>query len=461
MSKDYLITLRRNMDEKLPFVLDLFCGCGGLSLGMQKAGFSDIGGVDINAPSVKTASANLDYRLGKPESHITGDLTKMSFNEIPYIGERDRFICIGGPPCQAYSRVGRGKLRSLGEDRHHLNDPRGNLYEDFIRLCLEMNADAVLMENVPEIVNYNKINIAEKICNILITENYSAGWTILNSADYGVPQIRERLFIIGVKKKLCRKISFPAAVCRSNTAVKTFWQSQKKRLKSFPCYIETKFHSKEDLSPWVSVGEAISDLPRLFKSSSDRYVLHQPNIIFQYNNNPENSFQKKMRSWFGQTRNFVSGHSFRKTARDFAIFEKMKPGDNFKEAILISEDFLENAIHEAGVDKHENPERYKQLRKRIVPPYSREKFHDKWKRLDPERPSPTVTAHLSVDTYSHIHPWEPRGITIREAARLQSFPDDFYFPGTMGEAFQQIGNAVPPLLAEALGKHLIRLLNGD
>ena len=83
----------------------------------------------------------------------------------------------------------------------------------------------------------------------------------------------------------------------------------------------------------------------------------------------------------------------------------------------------------------------------MVPIYDRENFAEKWKRLDENKPSHTVVAHLSVDTYSHIHPWEPRGISVREAARLQSFPDDFTFDCSMGDAFKQIGNAVPPLLA--------------
>ena len=87
-----------------------------------------------------------------------------------------------------------------------------------------------------------------------------------------------------------------------------------------------------------------------------------------------------------------------------------------------------------------------------MPQYDREKFENKWKRLDANKPSHTVVAHLEKDTYSHIHPWEPRGISVREAARLQSFPDDFVFNCSMSNAFRQIGNAVPPLLSLAVAK---------
>ena len=99
------------------------------------------------------------------------------------------------------------------------------------------------------------------------------------------------------------------------------------------------------------------------------------------------------------------------------------------------------------------------LKKSIVPPYDRMKFDDKWLRLDPEFPSRTVVAHLGVDTYSHIHPWEPRGISVREAARLQSFPDDFHFTGSLSDAYSQIGNAVPPLLAFHVAKALASRLS--
>ena len=92
------------------------------------------------------------------------------------------------------------------------------------------------------------------------------------------------------------------------------------------------------------------------------------------------------------------------------------------------------------------------MKKQIVPPYDRKRFQGKWRRLDESLPSHTVIAHMCKDTYSYIHPWEPRGISVREAARLQSFPDDFYFSCSMSDAFKQIGNAVPPLMAYEIAK---------
>jgi DNA (cytosine-5)-methyltransferase 1 len=110
------------------------------------------------------------------------------------------------------------------------------------------------------------------------------------------------------------------------------------------------------------------------------------------------------------------------------------------------------------ISKSGNPREYQATRRKIVPPYDATKFVDKWCRLNPNKPSRTIVAHLSVDTYSHIHPWEPRGLSVREAARLQSFPDDFQFWGSIQDAFKQIGNAVPPLLATQIAQTLAQQL---
>jgi DNA (cytosine-5)-methyltransferase 1 len=448
-------------NDQLPSVVDLFSGCGGLSLGLKASGFSIAGGADIDNAAIKTANYNLHFRFGSMPRHTEKDITKLYVKDLILNPSSSGYVVVGGPPCQAYSRVGRGKLRSLGADRHHLNDPRGNLYEDFIRLCLEADAQAILMENVPEIINYGDLNIPESICEILELENYSAGWTVLNSADYGVPQIRERVFIIGIKKKYCNEITFPAATHADFSSSPSYLTMRKKNFNSFLHYITPSIAAGENLQSWVSVSEAISDLPSLFPSPNSNYVLHQPKIVMKYKSRMANDYQKKMRTWYGNDHEYVSGHSFRKTKRDFKLFDKMEPGNNFQDVIRISEEMFESVCIESGINRIDHPDRYKLLYKRIVPPYSRDKFHDKWKRLIPEKPSSTITAHLSIDTYSHIHPWEPRGISVREAARLQSFPDGFLFTGTMGEAYKQIGNAVPPLLAKVLGEHLLSLLKGE
>ena len=172
-----------------------------------------------------------------------------------------------------------------------------------------------------------------------------------------------------------------------------------------------------------------------------------------YRGPAQNDYQKIMREWYGDDMGMVTANCFRKTPRDFPIFARMKQGDDYIAASEIAEQLLRDACLARGITPSDDAA-YKKLRKEIVPPYSTEKFVTKWLKLRSDRPSHTLVAHLAVDTYSHIHPHEPRGISVREAARLQSFPDGFFMQCSMGDAFRQIGNAVPPLLAQAVAAEL-------
>jgi DNA (cytosine-5)-methyltransferase 1 len=442
----------------LPAVIDLFSGCGGLAYGFRTAGFPIGGGVDISESAVFTAAYNLCWRHGDENCHWEADVTRTTAADfIHAIGESGAMV-IGGPPCQAYSPAGKGKLRSLGKDRAHTNDSRGLLYYDFLRLVLELDARAVVMENVPESINYGGINVPEDACSVLDSNGYSAKWTILNAADYGVPQIRERMFIIAVKKTESFEPSFPVPTHRSFDGKSGVYSQRIAKLLDSNRYFVAPPEAPEEALPWVTVREALSDLPSLFPTAESRYRLYDHNLVMNYRHGPANAYQATMRSWSGTETMCVSGHGYRRTLRDYAIFERMKPDDNYLDASLIAEELFNEACRAEGITVASHPERYQMLRKAIVPPYDREKFHDKWKRLNGDKPSHTIVAHLSVDTYSHIHPWEPRGISVREAARLQSFPDDFLFPCRMGDAFKQIGNAVPPMLSYAIARQLSQLL---
>ena len=183
--------------NKFPAVIDLFSGCGGFGLGFIQSGYKLAGSYDLDTSSIRSCNNNLYARYGNRAVHSAFDISKLSLDKIE--GDKNGFVVIGGPPCQAYSRVGRGKLRSLGSNRHHLKDSRGMLYEDFLRIALEVNAKAIIMENVPDSTSYGGINIPDTVCDILKNNDYRAHWTILNAADYGVPQIRHRVFVIAVK----------------------------------------------------------------------------------------------------------------------------------------------------------------------------------------------------------------------------------------------------------------------
>jgi DNA (cytosine-5)-methyltransferase 1 len=267
----------------------------------------------------------------------------------------------------------------------------------------------------------------------------------LNAVNLGVPQVRERVFVIAVKNKF-----------KKSPEIKQthFFDFKSSRVSESILSESTFFRlflQSSNLKPAVTVEDAICDLPVLFPDVKSRYSLKAVNSVLPYKTLlPQNDYQKLMRTWYSYTEPGSTANSFRKTLRDFPIFAEMKEGDDYRQAHSIALKRLADAAANIGITENSHPEIYNQLKKKILPPYSKDKFHEKWKKLTLRKPSHTLVAHLSVDTYSHIHPLEPRGISVREAARLQSFPDGFLFQRSMGDAFKQIGNAVPPLMAQAI-----------
>ncbi len=168
-------------------------------------------------------------------------------------------------------------------------------------------------------------------------------------------------------------------------------------------------------------------------------------------------FQRQMRNWVGfKAGTEVAGNVVRVTPRDFPIFREMPSGCDYPRALEIAEALFEARLAAEAVKPRKGGARWAEIRKASVPPYYPGKFPNKWWKLDPEIPSRTLTAHMGKDTYSHIH-WDSRQqrtLSVREAARLQSFPDGFIFAGAMNAAFRQIGNAVPPLLGFAVMSRL-------
>ncbi len=433
----------------LPKVIDLFSGCGGLTLGFEKAGFDIVAGVELMPEACKTISYNLDYRYGREQTHICGDITEIDAEAFKDTFGEEGCIVIGGPPCQAYSLAGRAKLKSLGSDRVNTNDARGYLYQDFLRFVYDLDAKAVVMENVPESTNFGDMNIPEIVCHSLENHGYVAYWTILNAADYGVPQLRERVIVFAIKETEVGRIKLPIPTHKCATDYQTQYQKRFDNIDKNE-HFRMPNNSDQAEKTWVTVGEAFSDLPILFPTADSKYRNVKLNEEMDYLSEPQNDFQIEMRTWYGNDSFASSANAFRNNKRDFGIFEKMKQGDNFTAASKIADQLFEK---EAKMFNYEyGSENYIKLKKKMVPVYDRDKFENKWKRLEENRPSHTLVAHLSKDTYSHIHPTEPRGISVREAARLQSFPDDFFFDCSMGDAYKQIGNAVPPLLSYAVAK---------
>jgi DNA (cytosine-5)-methyltransferase 1 len=217
----------------------------------------------------------------------------------------------------------------------------------------------------------------------------------------------------------------------------------------------------------VTASEALNDLPRIFSRNRNGGNLGCVDMLglLPYSNPSSNSYQELMRTWKGfSTEGFVSANLLREVKRDFDIFARMKAGDEYPEARRIHEEVFSEEITRrrvAGQQIKEGDALWTNIHREMVPPYDTTKFSSKWWKIVPDQPSRTIVAHLQMDTYSHIHydSDQARAITVREAARLQSFPDGFRFQGAMKEGYRQVGNAVPPLVAAQLSVAIISALN--
>lgn len=348
-------------------VLDLFCGCGGLSKGFEMAGYNIILGVDFNAPALKTFAYN-----HKGSQTLCGDLSASdTFNTIDsIIGNNSVDVIIGGPPCQGFSLTGPRKFE----------DERNKLYLAMIEAIRRYSPKAFVIENVPGMATLYKGEVKNEIIKRLTSMGYNVSCQILCSADYGVPQIRKRLVFVGLKNG--QHFEFPEPS-----------------------------HTPDS---YVTCEQAISDLPSLEKELGAD--------ISNYETEPLTEYQRIMR---GEC-NVLHNHK----AIDHKDFVKatialVPDGGNYKD--------LPQGVGESR------------------------KFNMAWTRYCSYKPSRTIdTGHRNNFHYK----WN-RCPTVRESARLQSFPDDFVFLGTKTQQDKQVGNAVPCLMSKAIGVQLLKYIDKE
>ena len=350
-------------------VLDLFSGCGGLSVGFEQAGFKVIAGVDYDEPALNTFKHN---HRGSHAIHL--DLSKDNAMEqirarIGYETQID-FIA-GGPPCQGFSLTGPRKLK----------DKRNKLYMSMLSAVKEFSPSAFLIENVRGMAGLYQGKVLKDIATQFEKVGYTVEHKILNAADFGVPQVRHRLFIVGVKKEFERFI-FPEPT-----------------------------HGKQN---WVTCEKAISDLPTLendLGSNESNYQLE-----------PVSDYQRKIRGSCSVLYNHLGT---RHTEHVKSVIAQVPEGGNHKD--------LPPGVGDSR------------------------KFNEAWTRYHSQRPSRTIdTGHRN-----HFHYRWNRVPTVRENARLQSFKDEFEFLGTKTQQNRQVGNAVPPLLAQALGRQIMLTISPE
>lgn len=327
------------------------------------------------------------------------------------------------------------------------------------------------MENVPGMLSVDGMNYAEVVMEELAELGYRVGYTLLNAVWYGVPQFRERLFFIALRVDLGKSPKAPA-MTHSAELSNGYRNPLREKTLRLPfggawglVEGELVVPSAGGTRSAVDVSQALDDLPtiqdHLSGSATPRGDFRS---LLRYPGEPHSDYSRLMRSWPGfPVSRSVSDHVVRRTPRDYETFRLMKHGDRYPEAVRIARDRFEKELDRLRKEQDApspGSEAWRKLESRFVPPYNEQDFPEKWRKLIPKQPSWTVPAHLAKDSYSHIHHdnSQARMISIREAARLQSFPDAFTFRGSMGDCFRQVGNAVPPLLSWAIASALLRLL---
>ena len=461
-----------------PRLVDLFSGCGGISLGFQRAGFEILGGVEKDPRAAWTYAVNLhrdetDQRRKALEK--CRDICTIQPEELlDELGSTDEVdVIVGGPPCQAYARVGRAKLRAINENRPEAfqEDERGTLFLQYLEYVHKLRPLALLVENVPDILSYGGRNIAWEIAENLSAEGYVVNFGLLNAASYGIPQMRRRFYLLAFAKELGCSPGFPLPTHRIESLPSGYreFESFADGLRT----VESPFsglsvaHQAEivlkDLPVAVTAREAIGDLPKLSDHLNGRMSggRRRFDTCLPFATKPLSDFAREMRwGWPGfRGGKGVMDQVIRLLPRDFRIFERMEPDDDYPKAHQIAIGLFETELQqrrEQGQQLDAESTEWKALRMEFVPPYDPGKFPNKWRKMDADRPARTLLAHLSHDSYTHIHYDDPqaRTISVREAARLQSFPDGFRFYEAMNPALKMIGNAVPPKMAFELARHM-------
>ena len=395
------------MAKKKYTFIDLFAGCGGLSEGFYRQGFKALAHVEIDHWACETLRTRMkfygykDYNREVIEHDITSDDILERIDKA--VNGRTVDIIIGGPPCQAYSTAGR-----VRDGKKMASDPRNYLFESYVKILEYYSPKFFVFENVTGLLSAQVKNapIFPKVLKALGNQYKVIGnpeVLVHNTADYGVPQLRKRVIIIGVRKDIDK-----SAEELYESIIKTHWDP------------ETPSNEKKGKKRFVDVRQAIGDLPPVEPG-------HDAST---------------------ETFDYPCNNEYLKRIGKQGIYPLM-------DHIARKHNDLDRERFQVMIHNHWS---FGQLR-REMPQYEHEHariFDNSYVVQWWDLPSKTILAHIHKDGFQFIHPDEEqrRTFTVREAARIQSFPDDFEFKGSRGEKYKQIGNAVPPLFAEALAKSI-------
>ena len=361
--------------------IDLFCGAGGLSAGLEMAGFTVLAGNDLFEAAGETFSKThpqAKFLCGPIE-----DLTVKRLMDETGLAKGELTVLVGGPPCQAYS---------VYNHQRSMTDSRATLFREYLRIVDGLRPEWIVMENVTGIYSIGGGEAVKAIKEELAALGYEVREQVLKAEEFGVPQERRRVVFIG--NRVGAPISHPVPT-----------------------------HGP-GLLPYVTIKEAIGDLPAL-ENGEDRGAV-------PYASEPGSLFQRTLR---GNAVSVKNHSDPRLGAVNVDRLAHIPPGGSWRD---IPFDLLPAGMKRAKRSDH--TKRYGRMT---------------WDGL-----ACTVLTKCDIHWGAYIHPEQDRAISVREAARLQSFPDWFEFSGSKTEQYVQVGNAVPPLLGRAIGEHLMRLVLG-
>ena len=380
--------------------IDLFAGCGGLSLGLEQAGFEVVFMNEIVETFASTYLANHSLKQGQ---YFIGDINELNtcldkYRDTLKNPDRPITLVCGGPPCQGFSMANRQRI---------IDDPRNQLYKAYLQFLSEIRPQFFIMENVKGMLKVAN-QVVEDYERLRVKKDgqeysYKVSYQILNSQDFSVAQSRERLIYIAIRSDVMLE--------KNITPEKIFEQIKNN------CDGNQRFllaDALRDIKPL--------EAPRIKNMNEvDSELTGKKIDINPYDNN-----DNKYLNLINQNRKipYVFNHKARYCSDvNYEIYRRLNPGD----------DATDDKIKDIMPYAHRN-----------------HCFKDKYYKLIADRPCRTITAHLRMDCHSHIHPTQIRAITPREAARIQSFPDDYFFWGAYLKTYMQIGNAVPTMMARGI-----------
>lgn len=387
-----------------PKALDLFCGAGGLSLGLHEAGFEVVMGVDHDEEALET------HRAQFPGLSVNWDLAEDgAIDDVIRLANACGVdLVAGGPPCQPFSKAGRSMIRDLVRNgRRQEKDERRDLWESFVAVVEGVRPSAVLMENVPDMALDRDMQILRTMVEVLEDMRYSVTVRVLETSRYEVPQFRQRLILVALEAGM-------------------------------------RFEWPTESGYQVTLRTAIGDLPPVAGGWRPTAGAHG----WAEYDSPASAFQEAARAKVStEDVQKVFDHITRPVREDDKLIFSAMDSETSYSAIDEAVAALDR-VSDSGAGAREGS----------LKRYRDDIFDDKYKRLDWNQLSRTITAHIAKDGYWYIHPQQDRTLTIREAARIQTFPDHVRFAGPPSSSFRQIGNAVPPRIGQLLGQQILSSL---